>query len=101
MLNIIRKRWSRCFILKWWRVTILWGFFRILPRQLSQRDEIKYAGMYVCVPSTWSRWVISANEDPAIALAEAREKWFQDPVCFYVLRPGELMKAQKIIPRPV
>jgi hypothetical protein len=58
-------------------------------RLLSEEDSKKYAGQHVCVVSFQDNTVVSANEYPAVARREAREKGYSDPVCFRVSYTNE------------
>jgi hypothetical protein len=51
---------------------------------LSEKNGEKYAGKYVCLKKFGSKKVVAANEDPALALAEAKRKGYEHPVTFYV-----------------
>ena len=60
-----------------------------VKRLISEDDEAKYAGQYVCTVSFSDQTVVSAHLDVTVARRKACEKGHLDPVCFYVPFPGE------------
>ena len=51
---------------------------------LNEKDGIKYSGQYVCFEKFDSKKVVAANKDPLLAIAEAKQKGYQNPVVFFV-----------------
>ena len=58
---------------------------------ISEEDPTKFYDTYITMPSFNDKRIISYNEDPIIAMQEARSKGFPDPVKTYVPCPDVIL----------